>query len=111
MIQTETALCGYCEELPEKGRAAAAHVNRCPLCKAELGVTGAGRRFRIGGDVPAPRGRRLMAAALAIAGGGMVLAVVTWMEVVLSAGLTDPLGRCASAMKSLVVLESATSAL
>jgi len=73
MIQTETALCGYCEELPEKGRAAAAHVNRCPLCKAELGITRSGRRFRIGADVPAPRGHIAIMAALACAGCVLVL--------------------------------------
>lgn len=78
MIQTETALCGYCEELPEKGRAAAAHVNRCPLCKAELGITSSGRRFRIGVDAPAPRGRMAIMAALACAGCVMVLAVAAW---------------------------------
>jgi hypothetical protein len=73
---SEIILCGYCEELPENARAVAAHVNRCPLCKAELGVTSGGERFRIGAD-KAPRSwRNPIAVATA---GAMCMAVIVWL--------------------------------
>ena len=57
---TEITPCGYCVDLPEKGRSAAGQVKRCPLCKAELGVTTAGQHFRIGELRPFVRSRRAL---------------------------------------------------
>jgi hypothetical protein len=68
-------LCGYCVELPERQRAQAAKLSRCPLCKAELGVTSAGRHFRIGADAPCRRGGLIAVLAASVA----CLAVVAWL--------------------------------
>jgi hypothetical protein len=78
-VMTEMTLCGYCKELPEQGRAAAAHVQRCPLCKAELGVTRAGQRFRIDDAIPNSHQRVPVIAAVALAGGAVCLAFVAWL--------------------------------
>src|SRR5437588_107836 len=79
LVMTETTLCGYCVDLPECGPAAAAQVSRCPLCKTALGVTAAGRRFRIGA-APARRSRRwrIVLVATAALGCAIVLAA-TWL--------------------------------
>jgi hypothetical protein len=79
---TEITLCGYCVELPEKARSAARQVSRCPLCKADLGVTGSSQRFRITDAPPAARSSRgrvigmlllvAVAATLALAGWTML---------------------------------------
>lgn len=76
---TETTLCGYCEELPEKGRAAATQVNRCPLCKTELGTTNAGRRFRIGENAtPTMRKHLPLLVGLAFVG-AMLTSLAAWL--------------------------------
>jgi hypothetical protein len=64
---TETNLCGYCVDLPTRARTDAVEASRCPLCKAELGITRAGQRFRIG-DEAGPRRRRSLLIAPALAG-------------------------------------------
>ncbi len=53
----EATLCGYCVELPEKRRAGAARVRRCPLCKTEVGVTASGRHFRVADAAARTAGR------------------------------------------------------
>jgi hypothetical protein len=76
---TETTLCGYCVDLPEKGRAAAREITRCPLCKTELGSSAAGGRFRVGAaPVPTPRLWKWLA-GLATTAGAVCLVLVAWI--------------------------------
>src|SRR6516165_3621597 len=76
---SETDLCGYCVDLPEKGRADAVEVSRCPLCKAELGVSRGGQRFVIGeGTVPRRRRWSLLIVP-ALAGAAACSLAAVWM--------------------------------
>jgi hypothetical protein len=58
-----TALCVYCEQLPEDHRGHADRVVRCPLCKTDVGVTDGGVKFRLtADDAMAPEPRAITAA-------------------------------------------------
>jgi hypothetical protein len=76
---SETTLCGYCVELPEKARTVAHRVSRCPLCKAELGVTGMGRQFRVVDRGLPPARRATIVTALMLATVAGSLALLSWI--------------------------------
>jgi hypothetical protein len=58
---SENARCCYCSRLPERRLGHGCRVQRCPLCKSEVGVAGSGDAFRIATG-PAPSRHRLVGA-------------------------------------------------
>ena len=56
--------CCYCSRLPERRRGRSCRVQRCPLCKSEVGVAGSGECFRIA--VAGPTSRRGLFAVIGV---------------------------------------------
>jgi hypothetical protein len=77
---TEPVLCGYCVDLPEQSRASAAELSRCSLCGAELGITVAGKRFRIDEGALPRRRRWSLLVAPALAGTVACMLLVGWLS-------------------------------
>jgi hypothetical protein len=63
---SDNARCCYCSRLPERRPGHGSRVQRCPLCKSEVGVAATGDAFRIV-TTPAPSRHRLVG-AIAVCG-------------------------------------------
>ena len=107
---SDNARCCYCSRLPERRPGHGSRVQRCPLCKSEVGLTASGDAFRIATG-PAPSHHRLVGAVAVCGLIGVSMAVTAW-NFVFSARPALPIAATSPGVtdvpEPIVVAESST---